>query len=343
MAPKPPDPIKLKFDAVKKTGEWNPTIGRETLVDCLAMFHRHSESKEIAGLFIWDEETDTISNFRMMAIDSNHGGGVQSDTGLCITGYLIDGLPTPNGQWHTHPGMTGFWSTTDYDDQMRDLLGGGKDNRVGIVDFVPNGKKAYIVCGERAWGMDWTCRLWTWENNELTGYVEGHPKLEGEEDFLLRQTPRVYTYNAIIVGGGSSWKKDDDGVPGVQQSLYGDLYSHGRYSTFGLGDDDWEDDEKFWNEWRKEQAGLRLGNMEEVIEGEIVEERDTPSIVDDIPPEWKLLAAFLDCDDIADLQYEMNLLSKEGQDAIRENLDHPEIWPLIFDTYRTNTSPLIGL
>lgn len=122
---------------------------------------RVADADEVAGLAVIKD--DTIVWATQCQLDSKSGGHVVSDTGQATIEALLAGHEVPNAQWHTHPGMSAFFSGTDTTDQgsfVKDVL---------ESDPTATGEMTFVVFDT----IDWKVSRIKWENGAVTGIKHG--------------------------------------------------------------------------------------------------------------------------------------------------------------------------
>lgn len=102
--------------------EWNPLIAPETLME----LHLHmidANPQECAGLFYYNEETNTIEWFGRDIQALEFGGFVENSMDYPMALAVAQIGKLPNGHWHTHPLFSSFWSGTDTNQQGQMMAG----------------------------------------------------------------------------------------------------------------------------------------------------------------------------------------------------------------------------
>lgn len=122
--------------------------------------------------WVWADQKD----------NKQYGGSVDYGTAIMRMAWEADGNSgIPNGQWHTHPGLTVYWSPTDMESQLRfcvEIIDGGR----------PDGYFCFIVLDQ----LDWLATKMVWENGQIVYRENGKVQLNGVP--LSGVTKAVYTY-----------------------------------------------------------------------------------------------------------------------------------------------------
>lgn len=167
------------------------------------------------------------------------GGSVDSSQGRGLVAALMSGK-TVNLQWHTHPSLEAYWSSTDVRDQHK-LIGELIDEKTGS----PFGEYFVIVFNSE----NFVVRKFVWENHQVTLIHDGHCTLGG----TVLNKPR-HTYPS----GAWSYLKSKigfiDGEAGEEERFGEDtFYETGDFNShvYKAGVYDWwngdEEGDWWWN------------------------------------------------------------------------------------------------
>lgn len=157
------------YNAIPVSGEkFNPEIDPIVFAQLCAWFSKE-QPNETAGYFNWNEETNLIDWCWSDPNDSVQSGShVIYGTAIVRMAWEADGnTGIPNGQWHTHPGLTVYWSTTDKESQL--------DFCSEITPYQPEGYFCFIVFDE----LDWLATKLVWKDGKIINREVGKVHING--------------------------------------------------------------------------------------------------------------------------------------------------------------------
>lgn len=148
--------------------KFNPEIKPEVFAQICACFLKE-EPNETAGYFHWEQETNEIvwswSDPEDNIQTSSH---VIYGTARVRMAWDMEGRSgIPNGQWHTHPGMAVYWSTTDKESQLSFIA--------EMISNSPEGYYCFIVLDE----LDWLATRLIWKDGKIVSRESGKVHING--------------------------------------------------------------------------------------------------------------------------------------------------------------------
>lgn len=237
----PPIPEVKTYDSLPVVPDkFNPTIHPTIFAQMCAWFV-NEQPNETAGYFNWDEEKNLIDWCWYDPNDNIQSGGhVSYGTAKMRMAWAQSGESgIPNGQWHTHPGLSVFWSSEDKKGQI--------DFVNELTRFNPDGYFCFIVFDE----LNWLTTKIVWQDGKPTHRETG--KVLVNDVALEKKSQTVKTYGVGHWGTYYDWNGDTR-VPASSQtpvlkgglplkgknpklnSYYGDLFD-----TFLVEKFDWEE------------------------------------------------------------------------------------------------------
>ena len=178
-APAPPDPRLTFFNSIpKSTAPLRIDIAPECYVEMMLM--RTQDSDEIAGFGVLDSEYKLVWT-GAAELDTHSGGHVASNSGEATIAALMGGHGVPNLQWHTHPGLSAYFSHTDKGDQAQFIMDAMTISKSGEYTF---------LCFDT---LDWVVSKIKWEDGVATEIRNGSCYLNGVK---MAKPTRVYTHSA---------------------------------------------------------------------------------------------------------------------------------------------------
>jgi hypothetical protein len=201
-------PAVKAYRALEKIEEqFQPTIDESVFIQMLG-YITGEQTNEIAGHGVFDEESNQIIWIHKDEDAVESAGHVNSSSGPATVAALIAGHDPPNLQWHTHPGMGVFWSTTDERDQMELILDASK--------LTPAGCRYFLVLDQLKWRIDKIA----WENGEPKSRQKGFVRVNdnlvldyGQRRTYVRKKGKSYSH------GGNWWSgKKKKAAPGITVS-----------------------------------------------------------------------------------------------------------------------------
>lgn len=174
---------------------------------------------ETAGYFDVNPNGNIIDwSFNDPSADGT-GGHVDYGTAEALLAYMGafgHDAGFPNGQWHTHPNLTPYWSSTDKKAQLKTVVELMRNNKTGFYYFMVMDK------------LDWLITKISWEDDKIVLAENGTVLLSGVkmEKRVRHTTVTTYYkggthYDNLYRGGGGADDFQDDYWPywgaGVKQ------------------------------------------------------------------------------------------------------------------------------
>lgn len=211
---------------------------------------------EIAGAAVWDEESNEITWVGIDNESEGSAGHVISNSAELTTQALMAGHGVPNVQWHTHPGFTTFFSSTDEADQVRFVQDAAR-----VKD---KGYHIFMVVNQ----LSWRLTMVEWERGVAVRKRNGHVVVKDNNtvlDFDSRSYAKYYREESTEPRTnylGQTFTRNEEGVYVIEN--YGHLQQP---TTFGweksLYVGTWSDDEKEY-EYLFDLMGVPLGKWSEL-------------------------------------------------------------------------------
>lgn len=175
------------------------SLGNKTIVITAAAFLRIIEqlldenNKEIAGFGVYDMKEEAIVWIGDADIETHSATHVKSGVAPATLAALDAGYEGVNVQWHTHPGMAAYFSSTDMTDQFETMTSTLKgDEKEGVRVFIV-GDKLY-----------WRHATYFFKDGKCDGYYTGYLQVGGS--LLNYGSYSSYGNYARGVYAGYSWQ-----------------------------------------------------------------------------------------------------------------------------------------
>lgn len=213
-----PSPQRVFFKAIPKAAEpLRIDVSPECYIDMMLM--RTQDSSEIAGFGVVNGEGELVWT-AAAELDTNSGAHVKSNSAEATIAGILSGYGVPNLQWHTHPGLSAYFSVTDETDQAQFIMDAMEISKSGEYVF---------LCFDT---IDWVVSRVRWDDGVATEIAHGHCYLKGVKMAKPRQafTP-AKPYTTRVIGN----------APLMQPTLprsFGPSASEGLWEPYG----DWMDE-----------------------------------------------------------------------------------------------------
>lgn len=197
-----------------------------------------NSGKEIGGAFVYDPENGIVWAHKDDQADERPGH-VESSTGEATVQALLAGYGIPNGQFHTHPGFSAYFSGEDVSDQAEFLWDAMKVN--------PAGYHLFMVFDQ----LQWRIRKVEWRDGKVHRIQDGWARVRDMNldfdkwqatsskttwDYATR-TPEKWWHQPLLLTDGISTIQVVDDEPD-ELDIYLPAWDEGRFFRGAWSDND---------------------------------------------------------------------------------------------------------